>query len=261
MSADEVVACSHGEVTSPETYNHRTYVPERWGLYCEEIFGPVAWKRGELAMDRDERAKRWGHLVLTTAVEHPVKMGAMLTAIPVVPPAFRRFRRMQLEGGMIEPDLDTQYRAIIHFNRRATRLAEIAAPNHVVEENRACVREAVRTLFDKLERSDAFDPATRVRALALHDPHSPSVAPVPKAARSLPSDDELRSILIDEVPEIRAGLVSITSMDHRRGTLYVKVTSSDADIDAVGACHGIAHSRSKAIVRRLGGVVIEFERG
>ena len=32
---------SHGEVLKPETINYRTYKPERDGLFCERIFGPV----------------------------------------------------------------------------------------------------------------------------------------------------------------------------------------------------------------------------
>jgi len=32
---------SHGEVTKPETINYRTFKPERDGLFCAKIFGPV----------------------------------------------------------------------------------------------------------------------------------------------------------------------------------------------------------------------------
>lgn len=301
LSADEVIERSHGEVSNPESYSYRTFLPARWGLYCEEIFGPVAWKSGEMALERDERSERWGHLVLSTAVTHPRKEGATLTAIPVAPPAFRRFRQMdrvehrayararrakilaappgcdppekileeegllderaieQLEGGLIEPELNTQYRAIISVNRRATRLAEIGAPKAVVDEERARVRDAVHTLFDTLEQSDAFDPETRARALALHDPRWPRIAPAPRASTSQPSNDELRAILMEEVPELRLGLVSITAIDRRGSTYLVRVQSTDADIDAVRACEGVADSRRKAIRRRLGGLGVEFE--
>ena len=34
---------SYGEVTKPETINYRTLKPERDGLYCERIFGPVSY--------------------------------------------------------------------------------------------------------------------------------------------------------------------------------------------------------------------------
>ena len=40
-SPEEVLENSHGEVLKPETINYRTYKPERDGLFCERIFGPV----------------------------------------------------------------------------------------------------------------------------------------------------------------------------------------------------------------------------
>ena len=40
-SPDKILADSWGEVLKPETINYRTYKPERDGLFCERIFGPV----------------------------------------------------------------------------------------------------------------------------------------------------------------------------------------------------------------------------
>ena len=40
-SPQEIKDNSHGEVLKPETINYRTYKPERDGLFCERIFGPV----------------------------------------------------------------------------------------------------------------------------------------------------------------------------------------------------------------------------
>ncbi len=40
-SPDEIRAWSYGEVKKPETINYRTFKPERDGLFCERIFGPV----------------------------------------------------------------------------------------------------------------------------------------------------------------------------------------------------------------------------
>ena len=41
-SPDKIRQWSHGEVTKPETINYRTFKPERDGLFCARIFGPVA---------------------------------------------------------------------------------------------------------------------------------------------------------------------------------------------------------------------------
>ncbi|HNQ37900.1 MAG TPA: hypothetical protein PKJ58_08070, partial [Prolixibacteraceae bacterium] len=40
-SPEEILNHSNGEVLKPETINYRTYKPERDGLFCERIFGPV----------------------------------------------------------------------------------------------------------------------------------------------------------------------------------------------------------------------------
>ena len=40
-SPESILEQSRGEVTKPETINYRTYKPERDGLFCERIFGPV----------------------------------------------------------------------------------------------------------------------------------------------------------------------------------------------------------------------------
>src|SRR5437870_4448018 len=41
-SPEKILGWSHGEVTKPETINYRTFKPERDGLFCARIFGPVA---------------------------------------------------------------------------------------------------------------------------------------------------------------------------------------------------------------------------
>src|SRR5438093_6312306 len=40
-SPETIRGWSHGEVTKPETINYRSFKPERDGLFCEKIFGPV----------------------------------------------------------------------------------------------------------------------------------------------------------------------------------------------------------------------------
>jgi len=40
-SPDDILERSFGEVLKPETINYRSYKPERDGLFCERIFGPV----------------------------------------------------------------------------------------------------------------------------------------------------------------------------------------------------------------------------
>ena len=40
-SPEKILEWSHGEVTKPETINYRTLKPEKDGLFCERIFGPM----------------------------------------------------------------------------------------------------------------------------------------------------------------------------------------------------------------------------
>lgn len=88
-SPDDILKWSHGEVTKPETINYRTQKPERDGLFCERIFGPVKDinphdsklkgvrsreaaidKNGELVTKSIVRRERMGHINLAAPVAH-----------------------------------------------------------------------------------------------------------------------------------------------------------------------------------------------
>jgi len=88
-SSDDILKWSHGEVTKPETINYRTQKPERDGLFCERIFGPVkdinphdnklkgvrsreaaVDKNGDLVTKSVVRRERMGHITLASPVAH-----------------------------------------------------------------------------------------------------------------------------------------------------------------------------------------------
>ncbi|MBI3624306.1 DNA-directed RNA polymerase subunit beta' [Candidatus Saccharibacteria bacterium] len=88
-SAEDILEWSHGEVTKPETINYRTQKPERDGLFCERIFGPVkdinphdvkykglrsreaaVDKNGEIVTKSIVRRERMGHINLAAPVAH-----------------------------------------------------------------------------------------------------------------------------------------------------------------------------------------------
>ncbi|MEA1878076.1 MAG: DNA-directed RNA polymerase subunit beta' [Bacteroidota bacterium] len=103
-SPEEILERSSGEVLKPETINYRTYKPERDGLFCERIFGPVKdyechcgkYKRirykgiicdrcGVEVTEKKVRRERMGHISLTVPVAHiwyfkslPNKIGYLL---------------------------------------------------------------------------------------------------------------------------------------------------------------------------------------
>lgn len=103
-SPDSILEKSFGEVLKPETINYRTYKPERDGLFCERIFGPVKdyecacgkYKRirykgivcdrcGVEVTEKKVRRERMGHIKLVVPVVHiwyfkslPNKIGYLL---------------------------------------------------------------------------------------------------------------------------------------------------------------------------------------
>ncbi len=103
-SPEEILEHSSGEVLKPETINYRTYKPERDGLFCERIFGPVKdyechcgkYKRirykgivcdrcGVEVTEKKVRRERTGHISLVVPVVHiwyfrslPNKIGYLL---------------------------------------------------------------------------------------------------------------------------------------------------------------------------------------
>ena len=103
-SPDSILERSYGEILKPETINYRSYKPERDGLFCERIFGPVKdyecycgkYKRirykgivcdrcGVEVTEKKVRRERMGHIKLVVPVVHiwyfkslPNKIGYLL---------------------------------------------------------------------------------------------------------------------------------------------------------------------------------------
>ena len=103
-SPEKIRAWSYGEVKKPETINYRTFKPERDGLFCAKIFGPVKdWecicgkykrmkhrgvvcdKCGVEVIQSKSRRERLGHIELATPVAHiwflkgiPSRIGTLL---------------------------------------------------------------------------------------------------------------------------------------------------------------------------------------
>jgi DNA-directed RNA polymerase subunit beta' len=103
-SPDKIMEWSHGEVKKPETINYRTFKPERDGLFCSKIFGPIKdfecncgkYKRmkhrgivcekcGVEVIQSKVRRERMGHITLAAPVAHiwflkalPSKVGNLL---------------------------------------------------------------------------------------------------------------------------------------------------------------------------------------
>ncbi len=107
-SPNAILERSHGEVTKPETINYRSFKPEKDGLFCEKIFGPVKdwechcgkYKRirykgiicdrcGVEVTTKSVRRERMGHISLAVPIVHiwyfrstPSKIGYLLNISP-----------------------------------------------------------------------------------------------------------------------------------------------------------------------------------
>src|SRR2546428_430984 len=176
-SPDAIRSWSKGEVKNPETINYRTFKPEKGGLFCERIFGPVKdWEcscgkykrikhRGvvcdrcgvEVTLSRVRR-ERMGHIELAVPVSHiwlfqgflnsksrPEWM--ILTVLPVIPPDLRPL--VPLEGGRFATsDLNDLYRRVINRNNRLKNLLQLKTPEVIIRNEKRMLQEAVDALFD-----------------------------------------------------------------------------------------------------------------
>tara|TARA_B100000035_G_scaffold295177_1_gene286043 strand:+ start:468 stop:4607 length:4140 start_codon:yes stop_codon:yes gene_type:complete len=86
-SPDEIISWSHGEIKKPETINYRTFKPERSGLFCARIFGPI--KDYECVCGKYKRMKFKGIICEKCGVEVTLskvrreRMGHIPLAAPV----------------------------------------------------------------------------------------------------------------------------------------------------------------------------------
>ncbi|HVX58322.1 MAG TPA: DNA-directed RNA polymerase subunit beta' [Candidatus Saccharimonadales bacterium] len=166
-SPEDILEWSYGEVTKPETINYRTQKPERDGLFCERIFGPVkdinphdakykgvrsreaaVDKNGELVTRSIVRRERMGHIQLATPVAHiwflrgtPSAIGLLLGM------TVKNLERVAYFASYIIKSVDTEKRDQI----RADREAEFTA-----------AEQAINARYEKEAEAEGAD----VRALA-----------------------------------------------------------------------------------------------
>jgi DNA-directed RNA polymerase subunit beta' len=185
-SPDEISAQSFGEVLKPETINYRTYKPERDGLFCEKIFGPIKdyechcgkYKRiryrgitcdrcGVDVTEKKVRRERMGHISLVVPVAHiwyfrsaPNKL-AYLLGIPAKKLEaviyYERYVVIQPgvadEKGVHKLDLLTEdeYIQIVDALPKDNQSLDNADPNKFIADMGA---EAIYTLLQSLNLDD-----------------------------------------------------------------------------------------------------------
>ena len=129
-SEEDILKWSHGEVTKPETINYRTQKPERDGLFCERIFGPVkdinphdsklkgvrsreaaVDKNGELVTKSIVRRERMGHIKLAAPVAHIWFMRGTPSAMSLILGiTVRNLERIAYFASYVVLEVDTEKR-------------------------------------------------------------------------------------------------------------------------------------------------------
>ena len=182
-SPEEILENSSGEVLKPETINYRTYKPERDGLFCERIFGPIKdyechcgkYKRirykgivcdrcGVEVTEKKVRRERMGHIQLVVPVAHiwyfrslPNKIGYLLGLPTKKLDSIIYYERyvviqpgVKAEDGVAEYDLlsEEEYLDI---------LDTLPKDNHYLEDNdpnKFVAKMGAEAIYDLLARLD-----------------------------------------------------------------------------------------------------------
>ena len=194
-SPEEILENSSGEVLKPETINYRTYKPERDGLFCERIFGPIKdyechcgkYKRirykgivcdrcGVEVTEKKVRRERMGHIQLVVPVAHiwyfrslPNKIGYLLGLPTKKLDSIIYYERyvviqpgVKAEDGLAEYDLlsEEEYLDILDTLPKDNQYLEDNDPNKFIAKMGA---EAIYDLLARLDL-DALSYELRHRA-------------------------------------------------------------------------------------------------
>ncbi len=195
-SPEEILEKSSGEVLKPETINYRTYKPERDGLFCERIFGPVKdyechcgkYKRirykgivcdrcGVEVTEKKVRRERMGHIKLVVPVAHiwyfrslPNKIGYLLGLPSKKLDAVIYYERYVViqpgdVEGVQELDLLTEeeYFDILEKLPRENQMLDDTDPNKFI------AKMGAEAIYDLLKRLDLDDLSYKLRHQANTD--------------------------------------------------------------------------------------------
>jgi DNA-directed RNA polymerase subunit beta' len=180
-SPEEILERSSGEVLKPETINYRTYKPERDGLFCERIFGPVKdyechcgkYKRirykgivcdrcGVEVTEKKVRRERMGHIHLVVPVAHiwyfkslPNKIGYLLGLPTKKLDTIIYYERYVVINPGVKAADGVKYLDFLTEEEYLDILDEIPAENQYLDDedpNKFIAKMGAEALFDLLGR-------------------------------------------------------------------------------------------------------------
>ena len=197
-SPEEILENSYGEVLKPETINYRTYKPERDGLFCERIFGPIKdyechcgkYKRirykgivcdrcGVEVTEKKVRRERMGHIQLVVPVAHiwyfrslPNKIGYLLGLPTKKLDSIIYYERyvviqpgIKAEDGVAQYDLlsEEEYLEIVDHLPKENQYLEDTDPNKFI------AKMGAEAIYDLLLRIDLDALSYELRHRASND--------------------------------------------------------------------------------------------
>ena len=197
-SPELILERSSGEVLKPETINYRTYKPERDGLFCERIFGPIKdyechcgkYKRiryrgitcdrcGVEVTEKKVRRERTGHIELVVPVAHvwyfrslPNKMGYLL-GIPTkkLDSLIYYERYIVIQAGIKETDGINEY-DLLTEEEYLDILDSLPEDNELLDDsdpNKFIAKMGAEAISDLLSRMDLDSLSYELRDKATND--------------------------------------------------------------------------------------------
>ena len=158
-SKEDILNWSYGEVLKPETINYRTQKPERDGLFCERIFGPVkdinphdsklkGVRSREAAVDKE------GNLV-TKSISRRERMGHITLAAPVAHIWFMRGRPSALSTllNLTVKNIEkvVYFAAYLIVDAKDEEIAQRLAD---LEANTIAAREAIKLRYEEMAKQE-----------------------------------------------------------------------------------------------------------
>ena len=256
-SADDIQKWSYGEVTKPETINYRTQKPERDGLFCERIFGPVkdinphdaklkgvrsreaaVDKNGELVTKSIVRRERMGHIQLAAPVAHiwfmrgtPSAM-ALLLGVPV-----RMLERVAYFANYIIQSVDNE--------KRLQFLSDVEAE---LEAGKA----AIKIRFEKAAEAEGAD----IKALAEEQSKELSELEENCSTKKSQLDSLVKCALMSEndyrnLPDEYQDIVRVGMGGEALASLLTEINLGMLIKELTEEAEGAKGQRKKKIIKRL----------
>jgi len=211
-SPEEIRAWSRGEVKKPETINYRTYRPERDGLFCERIFGPVRdWEchcgkykkvkfkgiicdRCQVEVTRSKvRRERMGHIELAAPVCHSWYLKGVPSALSLLLDMSRReLEEVVYFASYIVTDVDAE-----RLHKRRDDILE--AVEKEKEQVKAALEESVDELRQRYEEGlAAGDQAEEIEKEADEEQEEGDGGPEARLTVRAMTEEELSGAIEDE---------------------------------------------------------------